>query len=466
MNSNDFYALCKSRRSTRLFRDEPVPPDVLRRIIEPGLEAPTACNRQLWEVAIVTDPDVKKRMSKHGDANVQSYLYDAPALLALFYDTRMESRNPCYTPYVTMGMMAHGILLAAEAEGLGAIYLGGIQNPAGMARALDAPEHLRNLGVICVGYRDDDPPEPPRRSFEEVTHWNTLKGLKKKCHPDIRPHVWSLDQLGDFREKVLWYKGVAFDAKTLHSNPDQRFSKRMQYFCTRAGQLIGRYPVARVLDVMPHNGDTVLQTLQMMPTGIEKLFVYELTSGTLQFIKERLDRLLDCEQVEFLLNPGTECLRIPLEDGAVDAVLCYERPGQFDDPLPLLKEIRRVLRPGGSALLSVSNRWYPHLTRYKRSWRKNYALGVNWNYGPARMYAPGSIRQKIEEAGLRVTSSVGFIPAESTIIRRLIQWSAKTKGFNLSDRLANLFCQYRPVSDWRKSFCNMLVYEVVKGSHD
>ncbi len=466
MNFNDFYALCRRRRSARLFKDEPVPPDVLRRIIEPGLEAPTSCNRQLWEVAIVTDPEVKKRMSKYGDANVQSYFYDAPALIALFYDTTMESRNPCYTPYVTMGMMAHGILLAAEAEGLGAIYLGGIQNPAGMARALDAPSHLRNLGVICVGYSDDDPPEPPRRSVEEVAHWNTLEGLRKRCHPDIRPHVWSLEQLSDFREKVLWYKGVAFDAKTLHSNPDQRFSKRMQYFCTRAGRLIGRYPRARVLDVMPHNGDTVLQVLQMMSAEIERLFVYELTASTLDFIRERLRRSLDHEQVEFLANPGTECLSIPLEDGAVDAAICYERPGQFDDPLPLLKEIRRVLRPGGSALLSVSNRWYPHLTRYKRSWRKNYALGLNWNYGPERKFSPPFIRDMIKKAGLRVTSEVGFAPAESIIVRHAIQLAAKAKRFGLNDRLADLFCQYGPVSDWRRLFCSTLVYELVKSGHE
>jgi SAM-dependent methyltransferase len=365
-----------------------------------------------------------------------------------------------------MGMMAYGILLAAEAEGLGAIYLGGVQNPMGIAEVLGAPEHLRNLGVICVGYPDDDPPAPPRRTVDEVTHWNTLKGLKRKCHPDIRPHVWTFEQLSDFREKVLWYKGVGFDARTFHTSPDPRFSKLMQYLSARAGQLISRYPDARVLDVMPHNGDTMLQVLQMMPKGIEKLYAYELSRGTIQFIQERLQRLLGHDTVEFLVNPGSERLSIPLGDDTVDAVLCYERLGQFDDPVPLLREIRRVLRPAGCAVVTVSNRWYPHLRRYRRSWRKNYALGLNWNYGPERLFSPPVIESMIQNAGLRVASSVGIIPAESTVIRRVATLAEKVKIFRLRDRLADLFPQYHPVTDWRRRFCSTLVYEVVKRDHE
>ena len=462
MNETEYNALSRNRRSTRLFKDAAVPADVLQRLIEPALEAPTSCNRQLWEIAIVTDAEVKRRMSRLGDANAQSYFYDAPAIIALFYDTSMESRNPCYTPYITVGMTAHAILQAAEAEGLGAIYLGGIQHPPGIATALNAPPHLKNLGVICVGYRDDDPPKPPRRRTDEVVHWNTLEGCPKRSHPDIRPHVWRFDQLADFREKVLWYKGVGFDAATFHVNPDTRISKKMQYFASRAGELIARYSKARVLDVMPHNGDTVLQVLQMLPQGCDTLFAYELTEGTVAFIEERLKRLIDHDNVKYLVNDGAAEPRIPLEADSVDAALCYERLGQFEDPRPLLREVRRVLRPSGRVLVSVSNRWYPHLQRYRRSWRKNYALGLNWNYGPERKYSPRLIERLFSESGFSICSSVGVVPIESVLIRRAMALAERLTKFRAADILSELASQYHPVTDWRRLFCSTLVYEIEK----
>ena len=64
MNAQEFYAFAEKRRSTRLFRDEPVDPEAVKRIIRAATLAPTSCNRQLWDFVVITDKAVKDLASR------------------------------------------------------------------------------------------------------------------------------------------------------------------------------------------------------------------------------------------------------------------------------------------------------------------------------------------------------------------------------------------------------------------
>lgn len=54
--------------------------------------------------------------------------------------------------------------------------------------------------------------------------------------------------------------------------------------------------------------------------------------------------------------------RIPLRDQSVDVILCYEVFEHVFDPVTLLQELRRVVRPNGVVFITVPNRWalYDH----------------------------------------------------------------------------------------------------------
>ena len=63
----DVIEAIESRRSVRAFKPDPVPKEVLARILEVALRAPSTDNTQPWEFAVVTGPvldELKKAMSE------------------------------------------------------------------------------------------------------------------------------------------------------------------------------------------------------------------------------------------------------------------------------------------------------------------------------------------------------------------------------------------------------------------
>ena len=458
---DSFMELLERRRSTRMFKETPVPRELLERLIRAATLLPTSCNRQLWHFVVVTDPKLKVKVSELSDAQ-QSYLYDAPALIAVFYDSSLETRNPCRTAEVTVGITIGAILLAAEAHGLGAIYLGGIRRPAGIAKALGVPPYLRSFGLVCVGWRDDDPPSPNRRPVEDVLSFNEFALPRERYHADIRPHLWKLSQIADFRDKLLWYKGVHIDGKTLHVDSDPRFSQKFQFMIGRLGMMISRRAAPHVLDVMSFNGDVVLQLLNSCGGQLGKLYAYDLTQGTSRYITERFRQIAPPGNITCLVNAEVERIAIPLQDGQVQVMSCYERLEHFEDPRPLVREMHRVLAADGRVLLVVSNRSYPHMYRYKRMRRKDYSLGRNWNRGPERKYDHSLIERHLRETGFEVAASYGLQPVHLKAVGMAAAFCRRIGSHSVADRLVD-WCAQRYVTEGRgKNFSSSIAYELVK----
>lgn len=455
-----FMALLARRHSTRMFQEQAVPSALIERLVKAATLLPTSCNRQLWHFIAVTDPDLKMKISTLSDAQ-QSYLYDAPVLIAVFYDTSLEVRNPCNTAEITAGMSISALLLAAEAYGLGAIYLGGIRRPAGIGKALGVPNYLKCFGLVCVGWRDDAPPSPNHRSSAEVLSLNTFNLPHRRFPADIRPHLWNVAQIADFRDKLLWYKGVHIDGKTLHVDADTRVSQLFQFMIGRIGSMLSTATTPpRVLDVLAFNGDVTLQLINAYTTLISDLYAYDLTPGIARYITERFKRLGLPRGCICLANEHANEISIPLPDHHIQLMVCYERLEHFEDPRPLLREMRRVLAPHGRVLVLVSNRFYPHLYRYKRMREKNYALGRNWNRGPERKYEPAHIEHLFRESGFTITASFGLQPVYLKILSLGISLLRRWGWHNQADRWSDYAAQRFVTTGFFRKLSSTLAYEL------
>lgn len=461
MDGDAFLALLARRHSTRVFRDAPVPAALIERVVAAATMTPTACNRQLWHFVVITDPAVKIEACRRSDAQ-QSYFHDAPALIAVFYDGSLEKRNPCHTAQISAGMAIAALLFSAEAHGLGAIYIGGIRRPDGVRQAVGAPPFLQCLGVVCVGYRDDDPPAPLRRAAGEVMEYNRCRVDRPRFYADIRPHLWSLPQLADFRDRLLWYKGLHIDGRTLHVDPDARFSPKFRFMTDRLGRWMAARRAPRALDVLSFNGDVAFQMLLACGDPEATVTAYDLAPGILRFIEERFRRALPDPRLRCIVNEDPGAIRIPLPDASVDVVSCYERLEHFQDPMPLLREMRRVLVPGGRALVVVSNRFYPHLYRYRRMRRRDYALGRNWNRGPERKYEPAEVGRHLRGAGFVLRDSAGLQPVTMKLFASVERLLRRAGRHAEADRWADRRAARFVTRGWDRNFSSSIAYELTR----
>ena len=165
----------EARRSVRAYKDTPVEHEKLELLAKCGVLAPSAMNRQEWEVRIVENKEwidgatatYLKAVEGTGKAD---YML-TPTFKNIF-------RNAAAVIFVgapdgvfsgeNVGCMAQNIMLAATELGLGTCFLGSVQ----MIFAEPAmAEHLTSLGfsdgyklryALAVGYPDEAPEAKPR----------------------------------------------------------------------------------------------------------------------------------------------------------------------------------------------------------------------------------------------------------------------------------------------------------------
>lgn len=124
-----------------------------------------------------------------------------------------------------------------------------------------------------------------------------------------------------------------------------------------------------------------------------------------------------------LLN--ADVLSLPLPDGAFDLVVSLGVMHYFRNPQPFLAEVKRVLRPGGWALIEVPQTYSP-FTLYKR-WRM--ARG-SWEYGDWETeYSPTALKRLLHDNGLAPVQCYGreYYPYPYYALRHLARVERRLK---------------------------------------
>eukprot|EP00889_Picochlorum_renovo_P006172 jgi/Picre1/33202/NNA_008527.t1 len=113
----------------------------------------------------------------------------------------------------------------------------------------------------------------------------------------------------------------------------------------------------------------------------------------------------DIRRIEFLVLDLNENPSLPYEDNTFDVVTNAVSIDYMNKPLEVMKEVHRVLKPGGLAIMSFSNRCFP--TKAVAVWTSTGDLDHIWIVGSYFHYAGGfepPMAKEITKKGLLGTT--------------------------------------------------------------
>lgn len=183
---NETLATLLAHRSVRTYTSEPLPAGMLELLVAAAQSASSSSNLQAWSVIAVEDQVHKNRLADL--AGDQDQIRNCPLFLVWLADTSRLARIAAqraipyagldYTEMLLLAVIdaalaAQNAVVAAEALGLGTVYIGGIRNrPLEVAAELQLPSRVFPVFGLCVGWPDPSNPVDvkPRLPQQAVLH--------------------------------------------------------------------------------------------------------------------------------------------------------------------------------------------------------------------------------------------------------------------------------------------------------
>lgn len=162
-SSGTLERLIKTRRSIRSYLPKQIDKEILFKVLEAGLWAPTGCHRQPVEYLVINAAE-----DIHFCQKLAGEYYSFPREAAVNIIVLIDPRGYAlpkqrHMAYLEGGAAIQNMLLTAHSLGLGSCWMFWVKHDSELNRRFNLPEWLLPVALICVGYVDKLPPIVPKR---------------------------------------------------------------------------------------------------------------------------------------------------------------------------------------------------------------------------------------------------------------------------------------------------------------
>ena len=239
---NETVRLLQAHRSSRNYKSDPIPAEVVDAIIESAHRAPTSINSQQISLVVVRNAASRARIAEI--AGGQPWIAQAPVFIAVvadFYKTGLgvekagsqqvmqRSLEAIFSAVSDAGIAMAALMTAARAFGLGIVPIGGIRrDPQGMIDLLGLPPNTFPVAGVVLGYVAEEAPQKPRLPIESFRH-------EEKYHAELlMPAIEAYDRT----LQEYWLKIGRIDGLSWSANMAQHysaFSRRIRTIAQKQG---------------------------------------------------------------------------------------------------------------------------------------------------------------------------------------------------------------------------------------
>nr|WP_229847644.1 nicotinate-nucleotide--dimethylbenzimidazole phosphoribosyltransferase [Kitasatospora griseola] len=243
------HQVIRERRDIRNgFRPDPIPHEVLIRVLEAAHTAPSVGYSQPWDFVVIRSAKTRRKMHELAERQREAFadslpkgrakqfkeikieaILETPVNIVVTADRTRGGRHtlgrhtqPQMAPY-SAALAVENLWLAARAEGLGVGWVSFFDEEE-LVRELGLPEHLEVVAYLCVGFVDAFPDEPEL----EQQGWAKKRPLSWVVHeeqygnralPGEEPHDLLSDTLRGIRPLDAKALGEAWDRQKRMTKP-------------------------------------------------------------------------------------------------------------------------------------------------------------------------------------------------------------------------------------------------------
>jgi len=205
-----------SRRSIRKFKRKQIHRELINQIVEAGQRAPTACGMQTYSFILITDEKLREEIYKL--IGKQRCMAEAPVWILVCADmsrqmklfkvlgikTAMGPLGKFIPSIIDASIVAENMVIAAEAYGLGSVFIGSIWEALKkIADLFILPKEVMPVVLMCMGYPDEAPPLRPRWPLKAVLHENRYEMPSEALMRDYYEKAnKELVEMGYFRKGI------------------------------------------------------------------------------------------------------------------------------------------------------------------------------------------------------------------------------------------------------------------------
>jgi FMN reductase [NAD(P)H] len=224
---NETVRLLLAHHSSRSYKSDAIPAEILDAIIESAHLAPTSINSQQISLVVVRDAASRARIAEI--AGGQPWIAQAPVFIAVvadLYKTGLgvekagaqqviqRSLEAIFSAVSDAGIAMATLMTAARAFGLGIVPIGGIRrDPQGMIDLLGLPQNTFPVAGVVLGYVTEEAPQKPRLPIESFRH-------EEKYHAEVL--MPAIDTY-DLTLQEYWLKIGRTDGLTWSTNMAQHY---------------------------------------------------------------------------------------------------------------------------------------------------------------------------------------------------------------------------------------------------
>ena len=167
----DFSQLIETRYSVRAYKPDPVEDDKLQQVLEAARLAPTAANRQPFQLVVIHTEGRQEELSRIYD---RGWFAQPPLVIGIcgVPGLAWSRRDEMNYHVVDATIVMDHLILAAANLGLGTCWVGAF-DPDAAREVLGLPDTVEPIAFTPLGYPADEPKPKKRKPLSDLVRYES-----------------------------------------------------------------------------------------------------------------------------------------------------------------------------------------------------------------------------------------------------------------------------------------------------